>query len=386
MLMLCYRCCTISIVALFALGSALANERVARQTAPAPHPPAQTAPPQEKPAAKEYVLPTERCGGYFLAPTMINGKGPFMMLFDTGASITVLTPAAARAAGVSNRIRKIDIGPLHVSGRIRCSIKPLKHLARALGRDYDGILGHQVFAKVLLTYDYPAGEIRFRLGALTDDLPGIAPMSTSKRPFIGALVGDKKINVLLDTGSAYGLSLKNFNHYTFQQPPTPISTRMRIDGLSVLHAGRLANDVRFGSFTLAKPIVSSASGDSLLGIAILKDFVLTIDQQRGRIQIVKPDGSAIAFPVATPACTGLGLALKPLEEALLVRRVFPDTPADEAGLRRDDRIIASNGEPIMERGCADFPPDASKTDPVCLTIERGGETFDVELTPGVLVQ
>jgi hypothetical protein len=256
----------------------------------------------------------------------------------------------------------------------------------ALGADIDGILGHQVFAKVLLTYDYPAGEIRYRIGRLTDDLPGVAPMSTGKRPFIGARVGERKINVLLDTGSNRGLSLRGFDRLDFATAPAVVGARMRIDGPSLIHAGRLAEDVQFGALTLRMPIVSNAVGDNLLGHAILSDFVVTLDQQRGRVQIVRPDGSALDEPLETPALRGTGLAVVPEPEAYVVKRVLPGTPAEAAGLRVADRIVAVDGVKVSGRGCPEPGEEAERLEPARMEVQRGGELINVEVNSAVLVE
>lgn len=339
---------------------------------------------QPAPAKEDIVLPTTYCGGYFIAKTYINDAGPYELVMDTGASVTTLDTDVAREARIGGRISKIDIGRLHISGRIRCKRQNLDHFDDALHRNIDGILGHQVFAKVLLTYDYPARELRFRIGELSDDLPGIAPMSTSKRPFIGAMLGDQKINVLLDTGCSLGLSLERFDRLKFAQPPAVTGARVRMDGPHLVQAGRLAHDVRFGSFTLRRPIVTNAEGDNLLGQKILKDFVLTIDQQRGRVQIVRSDRAAIAKPIETPPLYGVGVSVFPADEALIVRHVVGGSPADTAGVQRNDLIVMIDGERVADRACRERA-DEDDRQPVRYRIVRDGEPIDIEVAPTVLV-
>ena len=47
-----------------------------------------------------------------------------------------------------------------MKSRIPYQKKPMQHLGYGIGLPIDGILGHHVFQKVLLTYDYPAGATR----------------------------------------------------------------------------------------------------------------------------------------------------------------------------------------------------------------------------------
>jgi hypothetical protein len=279
----------------------------------------------------------------------------------------------------------MDIGGLHIEGRIRCAIRDIDHLEDALGARIDGILGHQVFRTILLTYDYPKQQIRVRRGALTDDMPGIAPMSTSKSPFLGAMLGEQKINVLLDTGSSNGLSLARFDRLPFVAPPCPVGARMRIDGLHEVRAGRVSVDVTFGSFTLTQPIVRDAAGLSLLGQRVLRDFVLTLDQRRGRVQIVRADGRAVLEPIAWPPLYGLGWVIQPQGDRAVVLRVYPGTAAESAGFQRDDVVLAINGILLADLGCALRGRTTDRPIQTTYLIERENERLEIDLTTGVLV-
>ncbi len=68
---------------------------------------------------------------------------------------------------------------------------------------------------------------------------------------------------------------------------------------------------------------------------------------------------------------------------LIVERVFPGTPADAAGLRRGDVIVAVDGEPLAERrGLVDASgalAEAIAAGPVQLAVERRRSRFDVEV-------
>jgi regulator of sigma E protease len=76
----------------------------------------------------------------------------------------------------------------------------------------------------------------------------------------------------------------------------------------------------------------------------------------------------------------LGFELRATNETLsaTINRVLPDTPAEEAGLRAGDRIVAINGKPVD--GDSIRPTiQASDGKPLRLTVVRSGKT--VQLTP-----
>ncbi len=66
---------------------------------------------------------------------------------------------------------------------------------------------------------------------------------------------------------------------------------------------------------------------------------------------------------------------------VLVRRVFPDTSASDAGLRPDDRILAWNG--VELKNTEDLRPRLVEHEPgdtVKLTVERDGATVELGMT------
>lgn len=69
---------------------------------------------------------------------------------------------------------------------------------------------------------------------------------------------------------------------------------------------------------------------------------------------------------------------------VILREVEPNTPASEAGLQPNDRIIAIGGQKISSaEQVTQFIRD-HKGQPITLTIERGGKQFDVTATARML--
>jgi S1-C subfamily serine protease len=108
------------------------------------------------------------------------------------------------------------------------------------------------------------------------------------------------------------------------------------------------------------------------------------------------DGRGGMFPgfdVFTPMGGRLGVAFENVTEALaqdaeltvtegaLIREVLADTPAADAGLQVDDVVTAVNGEPVdAERTLRDRLIAYEAGDTVTLTVVRGDETLDIEVT------
>jgi regulator of sigma E protease len=65
----------------------------------------------------------------------------------------------------------------------------------------------------------------------------------------------------------------------------------------------------------------------------------------------------------------------------LVGRPDAGSPAAEAGLEPGDRILAVDGKPVSRWEQLELPIRMSNGEPVALTVQRAGKTFEVRLTP-----
>ncbi len=149
----------------------------------------------------------------------LNGKGPFRLVFDLGAPITLLSNNASEAAGVVDKnARKSmlfamrgesEVGTLQV-GDLTAKDLPvivldhpaLRALGGMLGRPLDGIIGFTFFARYKTTIDYQSKTMTFEpvdyeVRNLIKDLPErLAGPKEARRRFLapgayfGLSVGD----------------------------------------------------------------------------------------------------------------------------------------------------------------------------------------------------
>ncbi len=67
----------------------------------------------------------------------------------------------------------------------------------------------------------------------------------------------------------------------------------------------------------------------------------------------------------------------------MVARVFSNSPAEQAGLRSGDLVVAANDRPLLSQPALAEILNATKGAPVKLTIRRGGADFPVTVTPRI---
>ncbi len=330
-------------------------------------------------AVDEVVLPTEQCGGFFVADALVNGRGPFRLLLDTGFPRTQLAERTARSLGVRQSVDSIEVGGLRIRGRVPVGVRDLDVVSHAMGSDIDGILGYTTHGSLLITYDFARARVSVRRGRLPDG-PGVMALSRGERPFVhGRLDGDT-VALVLDTGFNGAIALREFDDLELAGPPRVVGARVRVGGVEERFAGRLSDDLVFDAFVLRRPVVTDAGERSLLGLDVLRDFVVTLDRSTGRVRF------AAATPedrvITAPALRGTGLVLAPSASHFDVMAVVDGSTGEAAGIAAGDRIVAINGVPVGERGCPDVR-DPARTR--VLTVDRNGARFDVGVADGVLV-
>lgn len=140
---------------------------------------AQAEPPKAKSGKAKAVIPFEMLPtNHMVVRARINGKGPFRLVFDVGAPITLLGNKAAVASGVIQanaprallfsirgeaEVTTLEVGDLTVKDLpvIVLDHPILKALGEVLGKPLDGIIGYTLFARYRTTIDYQARRMTF---------------------------------------------------------------------------------------------------------------------------------------------------------------------------------------------------------------------------------
>ncbi len=160
------------------LGLSLAR---AAQEAQVPVAAPQQAPAQAPSTAKpaKFVVPFEMLPtNHMLVRARINDKGPYLLVFDLGAPVTLLGNTVSEATGIVKAsaprsflfgmrgeatVEKLEIGNLTVAKLpvLVFDHPVLKALGDQTGRPIDGIMGFTFFARYKTTIDYQARQMTF---------------------------------------------------------------------------------------------------------------------------------------------------------------------------------------------------------------------------------
>lgn len=255
-------------------------------------------------------IPLQTNDGMPTLEVMINGQGPFVFGFDTGAQagpridVSLVEKLQLKATGQAQAIDpsgrnpqtaetfKLDsvvIGSLRLAD-VTVASRNYKNSPRPL--KLDGILGLNVFADYLVTLDFPGKKLRLEKGELPNadgaevleykNAAGIAEME------IG--VGDKKIKAHLDTGNAIGA----FVFPTTFAEKLSVAGEPRVVGRARSASGdmeikqvQLKEVIKIGRHEFPEAtIIYPALGDTgNVGLKTLSQFVITFDQHNERVRL-----------------------------------------------------------------------------------------------------
>lgn len=332
---------------------------------------------------------------------MINGRGPFKLLVDTGASPTLILNSdlaeelGLEITGASNvgdpidpeaievqmmRVDSVDLGGAVFSG--------VETISWDRGTLYSGegaprgILGFPLFRDVLVTFDYPRGVLGVAGGRLEPGAHVVEYEATDGIPNIPITIAGLTQAAHLDSGSmaAVMLPMSFAESLDLASEPTEVGRARTVNSDFPIYAADYAgsvtvagHEVRAESLMFSDVLPRPNIGSQVLGL-----FAVTFDQER-KLARFERDGSAPAR-IQKPHGS-LGLKLGKRGEDYIVAGTIPDTPAAAADLREGDVLVAVNGKPIEDLPPGDLAVEMRKPT-VELTIDRGGEERTVKIVRG----
>jgi hypothetical protein len=343
----------------------------------------------------------------------VNGSEPLPFLLDTGFDYSVID--AGIAAGLSLAVSDPDTVP-QPGGAVEIGLAegvtigvpggelhdwtlraiPIAAAARIVGREFSGILGHDVLAERVWRIDYeartltvyePSSVLPVRGAELAVEVIAAEPFieAVIEQPHAGSIPGRFK----LDTGSTDVAGL-NLNFHEGAGVLAPNQATIPVPGVAV--GGETTGILyrigafRIGPYSISAPVIGATleSGGfenradaGTIGGAALRQFTLTLDYPHDRI-LLEPNSS-----YGTPAGEDLS-GLWPVAygedfSAAMVRFVVPDAPAARAGVRVNDVIVAVDGVPVSElrlSGVFELMRTGAGATRV-LRIERDGEILEL---------
>ncbi len=297
-----------------------------------------------------------------LAP---EGGKPFVMLLDTGASASVVTPLMARSLGVT--VRRTKGTPYRRATRLGRDLQfwvdtESSDTGSKTGWEY-GLLGGEFMDDYVVELDFPGRKVRF-LDPKAYQVPEAveAPDEAvlrfklaDTRILVPIEVGGKSVDVLLDTGAGDNAILSGgaARKLGIDADRLPVfGTAGTVMGPMQVKLYESAS-FKFGGFDFDPlPLLIAPRGwynmgpnDSVIGYDVLRHFVVRIDYPRRRLWLRRSGDRRITFLGADyAAAKQVGAYLTAFGGAFHVWGVVPDGPAAKYGLREGDAVVTAAGE------------------------------------------
>lgn len=239
-----------------------------------------------------------------LVHVRLNGRGPYRLLVDTGANVTLLQGRVARELRLpvlrpGEKSQLVEVRLLEIGA---ARFVDLVAGARDWPEDIDGVLGFNLFADCLLTLDYPERRLILARGFLppADGSDRVAyEIGESRHPFVELAIGETRIRFLLDTGATQWLTIPKTvaGNLRFAGPSRP-GPMLTSNGEShPSEVARLADDVRIGSYRITRPeLILTSEDHPLMGSGLLKHFRVTIDQAARVLELSRLSKDPIEGP------------------------------------------------------------------------------------------
>jgi hypothetical protein len=328
--------------------------------------------------AAETTLPIKLVNNHIYGEAMVNGKGPFTFVFDTGGH-NIVTPPIAKAlglkvegnmagggagegvmeAGMTNGIQ-LDVGKASIKNQVFL-VLPLDMLSDMEGFPMPGMVGYETFRRFVTRIDYGAHTLTLIDPAKFDPKNAGTPVKFTFNVHVPEVMGTFEgipAKFDIDTGSRSELTVnkpfaeKNGLHASHPKgvdavegwgvggPSTGYVTRGRDMTLGDVKIGPVVatlTDQDKGAFA-----GSDYSGN--VGGGILKRFVVTFDYNN-QVIYLKP----LPQPVAdTGTYDRAGIWLNVSGNGFKVAAVTKASPAEAAGFKKDDIVLAVNGKPAAD--------------------------------------
>ena len=306
---------------------------------------------------------------------MLNGKGPYHFIFDTGGA-NVIDPAVAKEIGAFGggsaqgsgagsqtesfsfaRISKLQVGDALLTDQFFAVAPTRLGFGVAAGRPVDGLIGWEVLARYVTTFDYANRRVVLsmpgaaqppenghvvpfvlygtqpQIACTIDGIPAECTIDTGARdtisfmsPFLGA-----HPQVVPATTTAVGV-----NGFGFGGPAMGKLGRVEEVGIDDLQLTNLVADYSVQTAgALAAPFVAANIGGNLL-----RRFTVTFDYGNGTMTLVPNAGFGEADSYERS-----GLFLIKRAGGVVVLDSRPGTPAAQAGIVKGDVINSIDGTP-----------------------------------------
>jgi len=357
-------------------------------------------------------VPFKLVDGRIFVNVNVNGEGPFVFIFDTGGDADISTGLAdllhlsagktetgtgtgeKPVTAVDTTVRALQIGDLRLSN---CSFHAisLDDAPAVFGKQpVDGIIGFPILEQLIVEVDYETNQLRLTLPSAYAPRKSGTTMHFERLrwvPLVDATLDGIRGKVGVDTGARlslllYGPFVDQNNLRAKYHSQVSGVTGWGLDGPIRSGIAR-AKMFTLGNLEVHDPLVrlslqtsgglTASDTSGLIGPDILSQFNITFDYSRQSITFQKNRhfGKRSTFD-------RVGVWLGQDSAGFRVIDVVSGSPADNAGIKAGDTVLAIDGKPIESLDLTEVR-ERFRSDPVGsklrLRLQSGAELKEIVL-------
>lgn len=363
--------------------------------------------------ASETTVPVQIVNNHIFGETKVNGQGPFTFIFDTGGHNIITPPISKQLSlkvegslpgsgagegvmegGFVNGVQ-FEVGKASVKNQLAI-VFPLDRLGEIEGVPLPGMVGYETFRRFVTRIDYGTGSLTLIDPAKFDPKDAGTPVKFEFNEHVPEVVGTFEgipAKFDIDTGSRSEITVtkpfaeKNKLRATHPKGVDAVEG-WGVGGPSTGYVMR-ASELTLGDVKVG-PVVASLSDQSKgafsgsdfsgnVGGGVLKRFTVTFDYNN-KIMYLKPRTGLIA-DAGTYDRAGLWINVG--GGGFKIVNLTKGAPAEQAGLKQDDIIVAVDGAPTGSLRLSDIRKRLRNDAPgtiVTFTVNRGGKLQDIKVT------
>ena len=341
-----------------------------------------------KDSVKKIEIPFLESNNLIIIPVSINGGPPVNFLLDTGVKTNILFSKTIGDQLNMKYTRKLDLVGADGSTILTANVSPANHmdlgkieglsqtilvldndffeLEMVIGVPVFGVIGHEFFKynPVKIDYDksiitfYETESIRWRPFGYKK----VSMKIENSKPYISGKIqqisGEElEAKLLIDLGANHGLLLNMETSEKIQLPQKYIESELgrSLGGDLFGYVGRVKS-LKFGGLNFSNIITSfpeetefsyvilESGRQGSIGSELLGRTKLILDYQRERLLFRK--GNTFSNPFEFDM-SGISTKMLPTEEKrFIVGSIRKNSPAELAGILRDDEIMEINKIPV----------------------------------------
>jgi len=345
------------------------------------------------------TIPFERFGDHLFIQVSVDDSEPLDFIFDSGDGITVIDEDVAEKLhlvkdkvvlneesvyGSIIKHNTIKVGGFLIEKNIKVYASNLGHLEASLGREFDGIIGHDLLRhhSIRIDYDNHKFEI-YDLGAhpkkgdpipfkLVNSIPTISGsvVLNNDEPHDGTFFVMTGAGTTLDFNAPYALKYdvvnKTGQHYSYLVKSVSKNETKHYEGWvkSISFGKQKIDNLPVGVSLASKGVQAHKHVAGILGNKVLSRYNIIMDLPSKMMYFEKNKSFDAPFAIN---CSGIDVQLSEDKQKVLIHQVFENSPASEAGIKVNAELISINGKTTKEVNMQD----------IIKMLKKDGETVEL---------